>query len=124
MQYCPKCGASLPANAKFCSSCGADLSNPMNDPNPMEYTEYAKMNTELREKVFPWQVSLIGIIIGFLFLGIVPGIVSLLGNSQARNGQDVKGYVMAYNVFLAISILIWFVMIMFAIIAFNHVGNF
>jgi len=118
MKTCPKCGASIDSNAKFCSYCGADQSQYTNE------SSYNMGNNQSFVGKIPWQVDLPGIIVGFLCLGIIPGVIALLGNSQAKNNQDVKNFVLAYNVFLILAILGWVVILFGLILALGSINHF
>lgn len=58
--------------------------------------------TPVKNKI-PWQISTTGIVIGF-FIGIVPILISLLGNHQYKQGKDISELIKAYNIILIIMI--------------------
>lgn len=47
MKYCPNCGAQLPDNANFCSSCGTRFNNAPQQQYQQPYQEQPRRNTPM-----------------------------------------------------------------------------
>jgi len=71
MPYCPKCGKEIPADAKFCTNCGATL-EPTSVPPPPAPSGYAPPSPlgDLGSRI-------VAGIVDYIIIGIVTGILSI-----------------------------------------------
>lgn len=85
---------------------------------------------EVNSPVLPWQFSTLGMILGVI-LGVVPFVLSLVGNYQLKKGYNVDELKKAYNIILIISAVVIGLIIIFYIgllaigigSAFSNAGN-
>ena len=61
----------------------------------------------------PWQIDALGIALGFIFFGIIPGVLAIIGSLEYEKGYNVKTYVTTYNVFALIMVSIMIISIAF-----------
>lgn len=99
--FCPYCGANLTDNAKFCSSCGAQIekentSEVVTETNNQLQTNQPTPNTQSTVKKFSgaaiagFVLSLVGIIVAGIPCGVLGIIFSAAGMSETKN-QEKRG---------------------------------
>lgn len=88
MPYCPKCGNEVPADAKFCTNCGATLGQAPPPPPPGLAAEVKKMSlSENLGSSFNYAKALasdVGRYIILLVLGIIPLVNLIVSGYGAR----------------------------------------
>lgn len=110
---CPKCGAVLEKNSKFCDSCGAQIngteeaantnSNPFATPNSEVQQSTANIDTKVPEDAKRGKVDPIGLIVGTLI--IIVGFIRIRSAGTSISSTSFGGdfYTYAYQGIVAIS---------------------
>lgn len=105
MAYCTKCGNSIEVGAKFCNSCGAPVSAPsvQSDPVPFaqsntapsvqEYTPYVEQPVVVATAPAPRKVSVKARVLGYVSLGLGIGAIffAIIGLLVTIGGMGVAG---------------------------------
>lgn len=98
---CPRCGSETSGN--FCEKCGLQLSENNND-----------VRKKSNVPVIAFVLSIIGFILSFIVIGIVPSVIALiLGIVSISKKSDRKGLCIASVVISIFTIILFFILIVF-----------
>ncbi len=94
MDYCPTCGEKLEENAKFCNSCGADLSTPVKVSNAPVQPSGKKTQNITPENVH--YANLVPRLIAFFIDGIIIAFIGS-GLSWVVLPYSINPYAIVFN---------------------------
>lgn len=104
MPYCPKCGTEVPADAKFCTNCGATLGMAAPAPTPSGYTPPSPL-ADLGSRIVAGLIDyiIIGVIAVILFFA---AFASLFAGAFFMMGAAAWGW---FGAIFGIQFLLWLI---------------
>lgn len=106
---CNNCGATIPAGAAFCPSCGAPKAAEQPATQPMQqttqyHTAYTGQNSlqQVLDGIFSTKIILLGILFGLLFvwIGAILNIFILPTSINDLTGVRVAGFLSSFGLFI------------------------